>query len=58
MRFNNVIAESGYSENGGASNFYCTSRAEACAVGLATEGNPVGQANRFFFEASKARLRE
>ncbi|MDQ2898221.1 MAG: hypothetical protein M3Y07_00290 [Acidobacteriota bacterium] len=56
MRFNNVIAEFGYSENGGASNFYCTSRAEACAVGLANAENTVDPVNPFYFETSEAAL--
>ncbi|MDQ6706636.1 MAG: hypothetical protein M3Z85_11755, partial [Acidobacteriota bacterium] len=54
MPFNNVIVEFGYNENGSASNFYCTSRAEACAVGLPTAENTIDPVNPFYFETSEA----
>ncbi|MGI8990511.1 MAG: hypothetical protein ACR2I2_13155 [Bryobacteraceae bacterium] len=54
MPFNNVIVEFGYNENGSAPSFYCTSRAETCAVGLATAPDTVDPANPFYFESSEA----
>ena len=47
----NAIIEFGYAENGDTQNFYCTSRAETCAVGTST----VNVATPFYFEASESK---
>nr|MDQ2899105.1 hypothetical protein [Acidobacteriota bacterium] len=45
----NAVVEFGYGEYGDATNYFCTSRAEACAV-----GRPGGAANPFYFLNSEA----
>ncbi|MDQ6663240.1 MAG: hypothetical protein M3Z23_02470, partial [Acidobacteriota bacterium] len=45
----NAVVEFGYGENGDAGNYFCTSRAEACAV-----GKPGGAANPFYYLTSEA----
>jgi len=54
MPFDNVIVEFGYNENGSASSFYCTSRSETCAVGLAKNPDTTDPLNPFYFETSEA----
>lgn len=50
----NALIEFGYAEYGAPGQFYCTSRAEACAVGPSAQAGSIDAFNPFFFELSEA----
>ena len=50
----NALVEFGYGEYGTPAQFYCTSRAEACAVGPSTQAGTINAINPFFFETTEA----
>ena len=50
----NAIVEFGYGENGNASSFFCTSRAEVCAVGRSTGPQAIDGTNPFYFETTES----
>ncbi len=50
----NAIVEFGYAENGSAASFFCTSRAEVCAVGQASNAQSVNTNNPFYFETTES----
>ena len=54
MKVDNAIIEFGYSEYGPAGAYRCTTRAEACAVGPATNASQVNATNPFYFESTES----
>jgi hypothetical protein len=54
IRIDNAIIEFGYSEYGPAGAYRCTTRAETCAVGPATNPNQVDATNPFYFETTES----
>lgn len=54
IKVNNAIVEFGYSEYGPAGNYYCTTRAETCAVGPASNAGQVDPVNPFYFETAES----
>jgi hypothetical protein len=53
-KVDNAIIEFGYSEYGSASAYRCSTRAEPCAVGPATNSTQVDSVNPFYFEGAES----
>ncbi len=51
-----ATVEFGYAENGDVNNYFCTSRAESCAVGNATSSNTINAQSPFYFQTTEAFL--
>jgi hypothetical protein len=54
LKVDNAVIEFGYSEYGPANSYRCTTRAETCAVGAATNPAKVDSTNPFYFEKAES----
>ena len=50
----NAVVEFGYAEYGAPGQFFCTSRAETCAVGPGAQAGSIDAVNPFYFETTEA----